>query len=846
MSEVTVVEYAEKLKIAPELLILQLEGAGISCAEGLSHIVTDEQKQKLLAKLKVDHGEIEAGGSAAITQFTITRENVSELNVRIPGAAGKKTVKVITKQRRKFIKRTTTQKDAVPLQERPLEEELEAVGYEEETQEAPVLVSSEQALPSVEAVSLTGLAEGVEVEEGNILAAGEAKPQAQAATTPLEILQEPAIAEVISEIPSTDTKPKHGRSKSAKKEDYESRKDVEENKREGRKKKKDRKKQKPFKEEPVPLKHQFEKPTQPLVYDVQVPENIVVSDLAQKMSLKAVEVIKALMKLGVMVNINQSIDQDTACLVVEELGHRPILQTEENLEETIQVQYQGELKPRAPIVTIMGHVDHGKTSLLDCIRRTKVVDAEAGGITQHIGAYHVETDRGIITFLDTPGHAAFSAMRARGAKLTDVVVLVVAADDGVKPQTVEAILHAKVAKVPIIIAINKIDKEGIDLDRVKNELAQHNIIPEDWGGDTIFVKVSAKKEIGIDALLESILLQAEVLELKAYAEGPATGLVIESRLDKGRGPVATVLVQNGTLRKGDIVITGLEYGRVRVMYDENGKEIDKAGPSIPVEILGLSGTALAGDEMTVVPDEKKAREIALYRQTKYRERKLAHQQASKLESFMDRMKEGDLHQLNILLKADVQGSAEALSDVLEKQSTDEVKVKVVAQGVGGLNGSDINLAMASDAIIIGFNVRADATARRLAQQEGITINYYSVIYDAIDAVKAAITGLVGPKYKEKIVGLAKVRDVFRSSKLGAIAGCVVTEGTIKRNLPIRVLRDDIVIYEGALESLRRFKDDVNEVRSGTECGIGVKNYNDVRVGDQIEVYETVEVTPDLN
>jgi translation initiation factor IF-2 len=489
----------------------------------------------------------------------------------------------------------------------------------------------------------------------------------------------------------------------------------------------------------------------------------------------------------------------------------------------------------------MGHVDHGKTSLLDYIRRTRVAAGEAGGITQHIGAYHVETERGIVTFLDTPGHAAFSAMRARGADCTDVAVIVVAADDGVKPQTAEAIQHAKAAKVPILIAINKVDKEGIDIKRVKTELTQHNIVPEEWGGDTICVPVSAKTGQGIDELLDSLLVQAEILELQAQTDCPASGVVVESRLDKGRGVVATVLVQNGTLNKGDIIIAGSEYGRIRAMSDETGRLLQHAGPSIPVEVLGLSGAPHAGDEVRVVADERKAREIALFRQGKFREVKLARQQASKLEGFMDRMQEGELKQLNILLKADVQGSVEALSEVLTQLSNPDISVKVIGKGVGGINESDINLAMASNGILIGFNVRADALAKRLAEKEGVTLNYFSVIYDVIDTVKSAITGMVGPKYKEVILGVAQVRNVFRSSKFGAVAGCMVIEGNIKRNKPIRVLRDNIVIYEGALESLRRFKEDAMDVRQGMECGIAVKHYNDVREGDKIEVFDKIEI-----
>lgn len=599
----------------------------------------------------------------------------------------------------------------------------------------------------------------------------------------------------------------------------------------------------------VENRHTFSKPTAPIVREVALPESITVAELAQKMSIKATEVIKAMMKLGSMVTINQMLDQETAAIVVEELGHKYKLLKENALEDEVagaDTEDEGELKPRAPVVTIMGHVDHGKTSLLDYIRRTKVAAGEAGGITQHIGAYNVATDQGTITFLDTPGHAAFTQMRARGAKATDIVILVVAADDGVMPQTKEAIQHAKAADVPLVVAVNKIDKPDADLERVKSELAQHEVISEEWGGDTLFAYVSAKTGEAVDELLEQVLVQAEILELTAPDEGPARGVVIESRLDKGRGPVATVLVQRGKLNKGDVILTGLEYGRVRAMLDETGQALDEAGPSMPVEILGLSGAPNAGDEVVVVSDERKAREVALFRQGKFREVKLAKQQQAKLENLFGQMEEGKLDTLNLVLKADVQGSVEAISDALTKLSNDEVQVKIVASGVGGITESDANLALASDAILMGFNVRADSSAKKIIEEEGLDLHYYSVIYEAIDDVKSALAGMLAPEFKESIIGLAEVRDVFRSPKIGAIAGCLVVEGVVKRNNPIRVLRDNVVIYEGALESLRRFKDNVNEVRSGTECGIGVKNYNDVKVGDQIEVYERVEVKRSLN
>lgn len=591
------------------------------------------------------------------------------------------------------------------------------------------------------------------------------------------------------------------------------------------------------------LQQSFQKPAQVVNRDVVIGETITVAELANKMAVKGSQVIKVMMKLGAMATINQVIDQETAQLVAEEMGHKVILRRENELEEALMSDRDMgvQSESRAPVVTIMGHVDHGKTSLLDYIRSTKVASGEAGGITQHIGAYHVQTDNGMITFLDTPGHAAFTAMRARGAQATDIVVLVVAADDGVMPQTIEAIQHAKAAKVPVVVAVNKTDKPEADPDRVKNALAQHDIIPEEWGGDCQFVHVSAKTGTGIDDLLDAILLQAEVLELKAIRSGMASGVVIESFLDKGRGSVATVLVREGTLHKSDIVLCGFEYGRVRGMRDELGREVLEAGPSIPVEILGLSGVPAAGDEVTVVRDEKKAREVALYRQGKFREVKLARQQKSKLENMFANMAEGEVSEVNIVFKADVQGSVEAISDSLQKLSTEEVKVKIVGSGVGGITETDATLAAASNAILVGFNVRADAAARRVVESESLDLRYYSVIYNLIDEVKAAMAGMLSPEYKQQIIGLAEVRDVFKSPKFGAIAGCMVTEGIVKRHNPIRVLRDNVVIYEGELESLRRFKDDVNEVRNGMECGIGVKNYNDVRTGDVIEVFETVEV-----
>ncbi len=593
--------------------------------------------------------------------------------------------------------------------------------------------------------------------------------------------------------------------------------------------------------------HGFTMPTAPVVREVSVPDTISVSDLAQRMSVKAGEVIKALMGLGTMATINQLLDQDTAVIVIEEMGHtaKPVQENEIELALTSNDEQAGELKERAPVVTVMGHVDHGKTSLLDYIRSTKVTSGEAGGITQHIGAYKVPTSHGEIAFLDTPGHAAFTEMRQRGARVTDIVVLVVAADDGVMPQTLEAVEAAKAADSLLIVAVNKIDKEAANLDRVKQELSSHDVLPEDWGGDVPFVPVSALTGQGVDDLLDTISLQAEVMELKASDVGPAKGVVIESRLDKGRGTVITVLVQSGTLNKGDIVVVGQEYGRVRALFDEKGEAKDNAGPSTPVEVLGLSGTPAAGDDLQVAPDERKAREIANFRQTKAREAKMAQQQAAKLDEMFNKMESGDVKTLNVVIKADVHGSAEAVSQGLLKLSTDLVKVRVVASGVGGINETDAQLAASANAILIGFNVRADSTARKVIAEKGLDVQYFSIIYDLIDVVTQAMTGMLEPVYKDEIIGLARVDDVFKSPKFGDIAGCLVVEGTVKRTNPIRVLRDNVVIYEGELESLRRFKDDVNEVQSGVECGIGVKNYTDVQPGDQIEVFDRVLVKPKL-
>ncbi|QEO57736.1 translation initiation factor IF-2 [Francisella marina] len=599
---------------------------------------------------------------------------------------------------------------------------------------------------------------------------------------------------------------------------------------------------------PKVKKQEFTKPVENTVKTVEIHEGITVSDLANKMAVKGAEIVKVLFNMGVMATINQSLDQETAVLIVEEMGHKYTLHNENALEEAVTTVDRSLHKKisRAPVVTIMGHVDHGKTSLLDYIRKARVVAGEAGGITQHIGAYSVETSKGSITFLDTPGHEAFTSMRARGAKSTDIVILVVAADDGVMPQTEEAIQHAKAAGVPIVVAVNKIDKPEADPDRVIGELAQRNVIPESWGGDVMFANVSAKTGEGVAELLDAVLLQSEVLELEAFAEGLAEGVVIESRLEKGRGPVATVLVQNGSLKQGDNILCGTEYGRVRAMHDDLGKKIKTAGPATPVEILGLSGVPAAGDDVVVIDNEKKAKELAAQRSQRQKEAKIAQEQALKLSNMFSNMgKEGEQQTLKIILKGDVQGSVEAIRESLLKLSTDEVKVDIIASGIGAITSSDVTLAVASMAVIVGFNVRADGAAKKLAETDGVELRYYNIIYDLIDDVKKAMTGLLSPEMKEQIIGIAEVREVYRSSKFGSIAGCMVVEGTVKRTNPIRVLRDNVVIYEGSLESLKRFKDDANEVKKGMECGIGVKNYNDVREGDQIEVFEVIEVAKEL-
>lgn len=829
MAEVTVRQFADVVGISIDHLLEQLKEAGVVLDDADARI-SDEEKVELLGFLRRKHGAADKETvSSEPKKITINRKSTSEL--RQTGTHGKsKSVTVEVRKKRTYIKRSVVvEQETQRLEEERLErEKIEAVQKKEEQE-----------------------AQRKEQEQSDRLKAEEQERQ-QAELDAQKAEEQKKAEEAGKQVePPSETRPKDKKQGKSKRDDAKDhgtkygRKELHVTAdKSGRRRKKKRKARRIAAD--TATEHGFTKPTEPIIREVELPETITVAELAQKMSVKAAEVIKAMMNLGSMVTINQALDQETASVVVEEMGHTVILIKDDAIEEAlVATEDEGEATSRAPVVTIMGHVDHGKTSLLDYIRSSKVAAGESGGITQHIGAYHVETKSGAMTFLDTPGHEAFTAMRARGAKVTDIIILVVAADDGVMPQTREAILHAKAAEVPMIVAVNKIDKPEADTNRVKQELGQEDVIPEDWGGDTQFINVSAQTGEGIDDLLNAVLLQAEVLELKAVHEGEARGVVIESRLDKGRGPVATVLIQKGVIHKGDILLAGLEYGRVRAMLDEHGNEMQAVGPSIPVEILGLSGTPNAGDEAAVVPSERKAREVALFRQAKYRDVKLARQQAAKLENIFSQMEEGKASVLNVVLKADVNGSAEAIVDSLTKLSTDEVKVKIVSSGVGGITESDVNLAAASSAIIIGFNVRADSVAKRLIDEEEIDIHYYSVIYDLIDEVKQAMSGMLAPEFKEVIVGLAEVRDVFRSPKLGAIAGCMVVEGAVKRSNPIRVLRDNVVIYEGELESLRRFKDDANEVKQGTECGIGVKNYNDVKVGDQIEVYERVEVAREL-
>ena len=888
MGQVTVKQLAEVVGASSDRLLAQMREAGLPHT-GAEQAVSDEDKQTLLTYLKQSHGE----PADAPKRITLKRKTISTL--RTSASQGRKTVNVEVRKKRTYVKRDSEELvDAeVPVdgdlaehdqeiivkvedvsaqavaeleaQEAAAAEreklaavvtELEASAQEDPANLDPEVLRQRAAArrklkEANEAVSRRDAADARKAAEDQI----KAETQAASEEKAKEGGKRPKrLHEVPSAAPGGDNDSRKPRNKLARNSPAGRGKqrnhnlslaDLDSEQGAGRRRG-GRKKIRTSHEEHS--KHGFEMPTERKMQQVEIMDMNSIADLAQQMSVKTGAVIKELMKLGVMANINQMIDQDTATLLVEEFGHGFKLVSADALEEKLEEalsQREGTEESRAPVVTVMGHVDHGKTSLLDYIRKSQVASGEAGGITQHIGAYHVETDRGMISFLDTPGHAAFTAMRARGAKSTDIVILVVAADDGVMPQTEEAVKHAKAANVPIIVAVNKIDKEGVDPERIKSELAAKDVIPEEWGGDTQFIHVSAQTGEGVDGLLDAILLQSELLELTAARDIPAQGIVIESRLDKGRGPVASLLIQSGTLRKGDIVLAGLQFGRVRAMMDENGQVIDEAGPSIPVEILGLDAAPAAGDLFAVVESEKHAREVADFRQEKTRNTKIQRQQAAKLDNMFDSMTAVGRKTLNVVVKADVRGSLEAIQSALLEIGNDEVQVNIITGGVGGITETDVNLAVTSSAVVFGFNVRADNAARRLVETEVIDMRYYNVIYDLIDDVKAALTGMLAPELRENIVGIAEVRDVFSSPKFGQIAGCMVIEGTVHRSKPIRVLRDSVVIYQGELESLRRFKDDANEVRNGTECGIGVKNYTDVKAGDLIEVYEVKEIARSL-
>jgi translation initiation factor IF-2 len=846
MADVTVKELADVVGTSTDRLLSQMKEAGLP-QKAEADSVNDEQKQSLLAFLKKSHGEADA----APKKITLKRKVTTTLKT---GQGGKKAVNIEVRKKRTYVKRDDTDTAAETAR---LEEEARLAAEKEATLKAQQEAEKAKASAAV--------ADKEKPAKDAVAKAPEKKAERAPAAPAVTVSKKPSAGGAAKAKPEEDEAQKRAAAEAAqqrdehrkkaktperKRTDKDSRFDDSDNRggRNQRRGGKGGKLKAKARVNQANNEHAFTRPTAPVTHEVELPEAITVGELASKMAIKAGEVIKVLMKMGIMATINQTLDQDTATLVVEEMGHKVSkLIADNQLEQDVteSVNYESDLQNRAPVVTVMGHVDHGKTSLLDYIRSSRVASGEAGGITQHIGAYHVETDHGMVSFLDTPGHAAFTSMRARGAQATDVVILVVAADDGVMPQTEEAVQHAKSAGVPLVVAVNKMDKEGADPDRVKNELSAHDVIPEDWGGDVPFIPVSAKTGDGITELLEAVLLQAELLELKAHFVGPGQGVVVESRLDKGRGPVATLLVQNGTLKKGDIVLAGTCYGRARALLDENGKQTDEAGPSIPVEILGLNGTPDAGDNFMVVESEKKAREVAEYRESRFKEQVQQRQQAAKLDALFSGMGEGKAEALNVVIKTDVRGSLEAIVASLQKLGTDEVKVNVVASGVGGITETDATLAVAASAVLFGFNVRADNASKRVVENSGVDMRYYSVIYDLLDDVKQAMAGLLAPELREEIVGIAEVREVFNSPKFGQIAGCMVIEGTVHRNKKIRVLRENVVIYEGELESLRRFKDDVQEVRSGTDCGIGVKNYQDVRPGDQIEVFDVKEIARTL-
>lgn len=816
METFTVKKFATELGLPVNLLIEQLKSAGVSKAKSEDDI-SEEDKSALLKYLRNEHG----GSQKPKAKITLTRKQNSE--IRKTDSEGRaRTIQVEVRKKRTILK--------------PEENKPEAVKNNSPDKTVKVIDDNQKNIREDEAKRHSALADAQAAEAKNKKENKEKPKKEEKADS---TLHRPASKIGVKVEKEKKEKKAVWVDRTIKKRTTKTRKDISTG---GWRPPKLRNKNKNENHETT-----FVAPTETVAKDVLVPETISVADLAHKMSVKAGEVIKVLMGMGMMVTINQVLDQDTAMIAVEEMGHKPEAAKENDPESLLNIEDLAEpiLEIRPPVVTVMGHVDHGKTSLLDFIRTSKVASGEAGGITQHIGAYHVETPKGMITFLDTPGHEAFSAMRARGAKATDIVILAVAADDGVMPQTIEAINHSKAAEVPIIVAINKIDKPEANAEKVKGELLSHEVIPEELGGDAIFAEVSAKTGQGIDDLLDAVLLQAEVLELKAATNNPARGIVVEGRLDKGRGPVTTLLVQAGILKPGDTLLAGSAFGRVRAMLDEAGKNIKIAGPSIPVEVIGLSDVPNAGDEFIVINDEKKAREIALFRQGKFRDVKFAKQQASKLENIFDQMAEGEVKVLPLIIKSDVQGSFEALSGSLEKLSTEEVKVNVIHSAVGAVNESDINLATASNAVILAFNVRADSGARKLADNLEVDVRYYSIIYEAVDEVKAALSGLLSPEQKENILGLVEIREIFKASKIGTIAGCYVLEGIVRKNSKIRLLRDDVVIYDGDLDSLKRFKDDVKEVKSNFECGLSIKNYNDMKVGDKVEVYELVEVARKL-
>jgi translation initiation factor IF-2 len=836
MADVTVAQFAEVLKVPVDRLLQQLDQAGIK-VDSAEDMISEDAKHELLTHLRRSHGHDDALADAAPRKITLRRKSQSELKLASPQGRAR-TVNVEVRSKRTYVKREVLEDQARHQQEeierqRETEEQAKAAveraerdRLEKERLDRERLEEESRRRTDEEVRKRTAEEEARRVAEQLARDQAERERKSPAAAKPGK-----AARAVVD-----DKATRYGRQELHIVGDVSSR----------HKKKKSRDGRRRSVGGESDTKHGFEMPTERVVREVPIGEAMTVGELAQKMAVKATEVIKVMMNMGVMATINQMIEQDTAVLVVEEMGHTAVLRKENIIEDDLQGETDSSLEvlPRPPVVTVMGHVDHGKTSLLDYIRRTKVAAGEAGGITQHIGAYHVETAKGMVTFLDTPGHAAFTSMRARGAQVTDIVILVVGADDGVMPQTIEAIQHAQAAKVPIVVALNKMDKPEADAEKVKQELTKYGVIPEEWGGENIFVPVSARTGQGVDQLLDAILLQAEVLELKAPTSGLAAGYVIESSLEKGRGAVATVLVLRGTLKLRDPLLIGQEFGSVRALFDEAGQPVESAGPSMPVVVLGLSGAPNAGDELLVVESERKAREVAMHRQSKSRDVKLA-QKSANMQDVFSSMGETKANLVQLLIKADVQGSVEALRDALNALSTGEVAVNIVASGVGGLTESDVTLAAASKARIIAFNVRGDAAARTAIKDHGVDVRYYSIIYEAIDDIKAVLTGMLAPEVKEQIVGLAAVRSVFRSSKFGTVAGCMVIDGYVRRNFPIRVLRNNVVIFEGALESLKRFKDDVNEVRAGTECGIGVKNYNDVQEGDQIECYSRVEVARTL-